>query len=279
MTQRIENGPETPAPKKGFSIGRLIPIAIIVGALIAFFAFDLNEYFSLRTLVDQQGNLDAFVDQYGLLAPLAFAALYAVLVAISFPGATFLTIAGGFLFGGIIGPIAVVTGASAGAIAIFLVAKTSLGKGLAEKAGPFVERLRAGFQQNQWSYMFFLRLFPGFPFWVINLVPALLGVPLHVYAIATFIGIIPGATAYAYVGAAIRSVLDQQRSDPEFLAFAECERQAEVAGTSSAACELPIAVGDFVTPQVVIALALLGILALLPVAYNLVRGTRKKPRS
>ena len=106
-------------------------------------------------------------------------------------------------------PVTVVA-ATIGATIIFLIAKSSFGEALAAKAGPWIGKLRKGFQENALSYLLFLRLVPAFPFVVVNLAPALLGVPLRTYVIGTLFGIIPGTTAYSMAGAGLGSVVEAQ---------------------------------------------------------------------
>ncbi len=146
------------------------------------------------------------------LALLVFMGIYAASVALSLPGAGVLTLAGGFLFGWFLGGVAAIIAATAGAAIIFLIAKTSVGELLAARAGPWLERLRDGFQENAFSYLLFLRLVPIFPFWLVNLAPALLGVSFSTYVLATVIGIIPGSFAYAIAGKGLDSVIAAQQA-------------------------------------------------------------------
>lgn len=180
---------------------RLIPVLIIASALAAFFGLGLDEYFSMTMLQENHAILKTFAADYGLLAILAFVLVYAGAVSISFPGASLLTIFGGFMFGATVGGLAVVVGATLGATIIFLLARTVLGNSLRERAGPSLQKFEAGFRDGELSYMFVLRLVPLFPFWLVNLAPAFLGVSTRNYVIATFFGIIPATFVYATAGA------------------------------------------------------------------------------
>jgi uncharacterized membrane protein YdjX (TVP38/TMEM64 family) len=122
------------------------------------------------------------------------------------PGSA-LTIAGGFLFGLAAGTPATVIGATLGASILFFASKTSIGSVLRDIAGPFLEKMRAGFNESPLSYMFALRLIPLFPFAAVNIAPGLLGARYRDYFIATFLGIIPGTLAYTWIGAAVRGTL------------------------------------------------------------------------
>ncbi len=146
------------------------------------------------------------------LALLAFIALYAVTVALSLPGGAVLTLAGGLLFGWLVGGIASVIGATAGAVVVFLIAKSALSDVLAAKAGPWLERFREGFQRDAFNYLLFLRLVPIFPFWLVNLAPGLLGVGFTTYLVTTILGIIPGTFAYSLAGNGLDSVIEAQQA-------------------------------------------------------------------
>lgn len=207
---------------RGSLVKRLAPLAVILAGIAAFFGLGLNQYLTFDALSEHRESLLAFVADNPLLAPLAFILIYALATAMSLPGGVVLTIAGGFLFGTLLGGCYVVVGATLGATAIFLIAKTALGDALRSKAGPWMAKMEAGFRENELSYMLILRLVPLFPFWLVNLVPAFLGVALPTYVIATFIGIIPGSFAYASVGAGLGTVFDQgQAPGIEILADAK----------------------------------------------------------
>ena len=201
----------TDAPPRGKSLARrLAPLLVVAGGLGAFFALDGPSYVSLDTLRDNRAALGAFVQENWLLAFAGFMALYAVLVAISFPGASVLTLVGGFLFGTLAGTLGVVVGATLGAVAIFAMARTAFGQTLKAKAdGKLLGRFEEGLRENELSYLFILRLVPLFPFWLVNIAPAFFDVKLRNYAIATFFGIIPGSLVYASVGNGIGAVFDR----------------------------------------------------------------------
>lgn len=190
------------------SAGRFLPLAALAAGLVVFFALGLHRYLSFGALAENRDFLKGFVDAHPIAAPLAFMAIYALAVAFSIPGAVILTIAGGFLFGTWLGGLFVVIGATIGSVGVFLAARTAFGEGLRRRAGPWIGRLEAGFRENALSYLLVLRLVPLFPFWLVNLVPAFLGVPLTTYALGTFVGIIPGCFVYASVGNGLGAVFD-----------------------------------------------------------------------
>lgn len=187
---------------------RLLPAAVLVAGLAAFFAFGGHRYVGLDTLEAHREALLDLVAAHPLAAPLAFVALYTVMTAFSIPGALVMTVAGGFLFGTLLGAACSVAGATLGAIAVFLVARTALGDLLRDRAGPAVARMRTGFQENALSYLLVLRLIPLFPFWLVNLVPAFLGVSLQIFVVGTLIGIIPASLVYASVGDGLGAIFE-----------------------------------------------------------------------
>jgi uncharacterized membrane protein YdjX (TVP38/TMEM64 family) len=188
--------------------GRFLPLAALAAGLVIFFALGLHRYLSFGALAENRDFLMSLVEDHPVTAPLAYISVYALAVAFSIPGAVVLTIAGGFLFGTWAGGLFVVIGATIGAVGVFLAARTAFGEGLRRRAGPWIGRLEAGFRENALSYLLVLRLVPLFPFWLVNLVPAFLGVPLTTYALGTFIGIIPGCFVYASVGNGLGAVFD-----------------------------------------------------------------------
>ena len=203
MTDALEN-PEAPTPLWK----RLLPLGVILIALGLFFALGGPQYVSIESLRENREALSALVSENFALVLIGFIALYALLVGISFPGASFLSIFGGFLFGTLIGGFGIVIGATIGATAIFLAARYALGDTLSKKAGPYMKKFETGLKENELSYLFILRLIPAFPFFIVNIVPALFDVKLRNYVLSTFFGIIPGALVYASVGAGVGAIFD-----------------------------------------------------------------------
>jgi len=239
LTQTTENNAAAAGRKSLFK--RALPILVLAALAAGFFGLGLDQYLTFEALREHRAALTGFVSSYGVLAIAAFVGIYATATALSLPGGTVLSVAGGFLFNSILGTAWVVIGATIGATIVFLIAKTAFGDALRAKAGPSLRKMERGFQENALSYLLVLRLIPLFPFFVVNLVPAFLGVPLRTYVIGTFIGIIPGAFVFASVGAGLGSVFDS-------------------AGSFSPAGVL--------TPQIITALVGLSVLSLLPVAYK-----------
>ena len=120
-------------------------------------------------------------------------------VALSIPGAAILTITGGILFGWRVGGLAALLGATTGATIVFLIARGACGESILRRAGPLAGKLAQGFRAHAFNYLLFLRLVPVFPFWLVNLAPAVVGVRLATFVLATALGIIPATFAFALV--------------------------------------------------------------------------------
>ena len=214
-TPETPPAPDDPADNdnaRRISFARLIPLLVLAAGLVAFFAFGLDKYLSFDVLKQHRATIDGWVTSNSVVAALAFLLGYAVMVAFSLPGGAVATIFGGFLFGTLAAGGLVVVGATIGATGLFLAARTGLGEPLRRRAGPGLKRMEAGFRENALSYLLVLRLVPLFPFWLVNLVPAFLGVNLRTYIIGTFFGIIPGTFVYASIGNGLGSVLDQGKT-------------------------------------------------------------------
>jgi uncharacterized membrane protein YdjX (TVP38/TMEM64 family) len=253
----MESSPNATVPARA-AWQRFLPLIVLAGAMALVFAMGWHRYLSLESIAVNRDALKSLIAGNWATAYLGYVAVYAAAVAVSVPGALFLTLSGGLLFGWLLGGLAAVTGATLGAIALFLIARSALGDTLAARAGPWLAKLKDGFQENALSYLLFLRLVPAFPFWLVNLAPALLGVPLSTFAIGTFLGIIPATFAFASAGASLDSVIVN----------AKAEYDACLAAKAAAECKLGISVSSLVSRELIIAGALLGIAALIPIAHK-----------
>jgi len=200
--------PYETSPQNGISARRLIPLGLLVVAGIAFVAAGGHHYLTFAALAENRDWLSGLVQRWGFVAALLYIAVYASLVALSVPGAAILTIAGGFLLGTWLGTLCAILGATLGATGVFLATRAGLG-GLARRAGPLVGKLEAGFRADAFNYLLVLRLVFIFPFWLVNLVPALVGVRLWTFILATFLGIIPGTFVYASFGNGLGKVVGE----------------------------------------------------------------------
>ncbi|MEY1554615.1 TVP38/TMEM64 family protein [Yoonia sp. R2331] len=187
---------------------RRLPL-IIIAAVALFGAIFLRDFLSFEALRDNRETLLTFRDNNYVLTVLVFIAAYVAIVAFSLPGATFATLAGGFMFATFPGALFNVVGATIGATAIFLAARWGFGEKLGAKlegSDGLVKKIKDGIDENQWSMLFSIRLIPIVPFFMANLVPSFLEVPLRRFVISTFLGIIPGTVVYTSVGAGLGEV-------------------------------------------------------------------------
>ena len=194
------------------NIKRFVPIAILgLGLGLAIF-FDIDRFLSFEVVGDYYGQLKTYIEEQFILSLLVFGLVYATLVAFSVPGATVLSLMYGALLGTWLSGSLVVISATIGATLIFLAARYALQDILRQRAGPWLNKMSKGFNDNATSYMLFLRLVPAFPFFVVNLVPAFMGVNLRVYVLTTFFGIMPGTFVFASIGSGIGYVLEQGKT-------------------------------------------------------------------
>jgi uncharacterized membrane protein YdjX (TVP38/TMEM64 family) len=215
---------QTCAPMGGPRGGHLrhLPLVAVVLAAIAG-AVLLRDQLTFEALAANREALIAFRDANYALTVVAFIAAYVAIVAFSLPGATVATLTGGFLFATFPGALYNITGATIGACLIFLAVRWGLGDRLAarmEAAGGAVGRIKAGIDANQWSMLLVMRLVPAVPFFVANLIPAFVGVPLWRFAVTTFVGIIPGAVVYTSVGAGLGEVFAKGQTPDLSVIFA-----------------------------------------------------------
>ena len=189
-------------------LARSLPLIIIaVAALLGLVL--LRDQLSFEALARHRDALLAFRDGNHALAVLAFIAAYVLIVALSLPGATVATLTGGFLFGLFPGVFYNVIAATIGAAGIFLAVRAGLGAALArriEAGGGAAARLQDGLRQNEWSVLMVMRLVPALPFFLANLIPAVVGVRFDRFVITTFIGIFPAALVFTSVGAGLGEV-------------------------------------------------------------------------
>jgi uncharacterized membrane protein YdjX (TVP38/TMEM64 family) len=217
---RGEAGEPPPhAARRGLDWKRLALGAAVVGALAAFFLLGGPRWLSLETLQSNRERLLDFTSRHYAEVLVGATLAYAAATALSFPGAVVLTLAAGFVFGPLVGTGVAVVGATTGATLAFLAARYLFAEGARRRMGPRLRKLSDGFERDGFSYMLFLRLVPVFPFWLVNLAPALTSLGTRTFVLATALGIIPGSFVYCYLGArlsTLRSPSDVYR-DPRWL--------------------------------------------------------------
>ncbi len=208
--QSVEDTPnvQSASTEGELSLARLWPVAIIVAVAVIFFGMGWDRHMTFDALSEHRQTLLHWTSDNRLLAITIFITGYAAVVALCLPGATWMTLAGGFLFGTVLAIGIVVFAATLGAVAIFLITRYALADYFRVLMGSAGARMETGFRENALSYLLFLRLIPMFPFWLVNVVPALFGVSLRKYVIGTFLGIIPGSAVFCSVGNGLGAVFD-----------------------------------------------------------------------
>ena len=227
----------------GKRIRRFLPLAVLVAGLGIFFALGLHEKFSFTWLAENYAGIKSMVDDQQLLAWIVFFALYTVCVAFSLPIASLLSLSGGAILGWPAFGL-VVSSATLGACILFLAARGALADSMSKRAGPFMAKIKDGFDQSPFFWLLALRLIPAFPFWAVNIAPALLGMRTRDYIAATAIGIAPGSFVYIWVGRGFDTILAQGRT-PDLAVLT--------------------------SPAVLAPLAALGLLALVPIAVQFIK--------
>lgn len=231
---------------------------LLLVAIVAAYLFGVQNYLSLTMIARHLAELKQFVSDNRLAALLIYIAVYIVVVALSLPGAALLSLGGAVVLGWQLSVPASILAATVGAVIVFQIVKTSLGSSIAERAGPFVQKLTHGFQRDAFNYLLFLRLTPFVPFFAVNAVAGLVRVDLRTFTLATFIGIIPGSLAFAWLGSGLDDVLQKSVADFEACMAAQPE-----------GCVLKISALSLFSPQFIAGLSVLGIIALIPVGLRL----------
>jgi uncharacterized membrane protein YdjX (TVP38/TMEM64 family) len=252
---QIDPTPES--PKQAGRFWRMVPLGLVLIAIGAVFATGIHRSFTFETFVRYQAWLQDLVTAHGPAMLGLYGLIYVAAVTLSLPASAFLTAIGGYLFGWPLGGITANLAATLGAANIFLIARSSLGRPLLERAGARIQSLAAGFRKQSFLYLLSLRLIPLVPFWLTNLAAAFFGMRLKPFVLATQLGMLPASFAFALAGSGLDEVIAQH----------ERQRAACLAlGRSN--CAIDFNAKSLLTPELVTALALLGILALIPIALK-----------
>lgn len=227
---------------------RLAPLLVLAALAGIFFGLGLNRYVTLKTLRDHEVALNSLVGTHPFLSVAAFVSVYVFVIVLSLPGGAVMTMSGGFLFGLWTGSLLSLCSATVGAVGIFSIARFAAGGLLRARASPFISGMAREFQRSAFTYLLFLRLVPLFPFWVVNLAPAVLEMPLRPFLMATAIGIIPDTLAYASVGDSLSRYF--------------------AAGSQ-------VSMGKVFSPDMIAARAGLAVLALIPIGVRWMKQRRR----
>lgn len=224
-------------------------MVLVVAGMLGFYLSGFGSLLTLEKLKEEHQGILEFYQTYPLFTPLLFFLAYVVMVTLSIPGAALFTILGGYLFRQPLGTFITVMAATTGACCLFLAAKTAIGDFFLQRAGNRFLDFKRNFEKDAWSYLLFLRLVPLFPFWLVNLGLAVLGVRWGTFVWTTCLGIIPGTFVYTQIGTGLSTLIEKQ----EVLASA-----------------------SFMHRDIVMALVGLGLLALFPIILKKI-GKKKAP--
>ena len=192
--------PGASPPATAGRAGKFALLAVFAIAIIAFFVLDGERYLSLESVKANRDALLEFAHAHYVLALVIAFLVYAGAVAFSLPGGLVLSLTTGFIFGRWAGTLLAVLAATLGATLVFLAARYLFAGAARRRMGALGEKISAGFTENAFHYLLFLRLVPVFPFFLVNLAPAFTNITLRTYVSGTLIGIIPGTFVYVNLG-------------------------------------------------------------------------------
>ncbi|MBJ6124610.1 VTT domain-containing protein [Microvirga splendida] len=249
--------PKPESPQQAGRFWRFAPLALVLAAIGAVFATGVHRSFTFDTFVRYQAWLQDLVDAHGPAMLGLYGLIYVAAVTLSLPASAFLTAIGGYLFGWPLGGVTANLAATLGATNIFLIARSSLGRPLLERAGARIQGLAAGFRKQSFLYLLSLRLIPVVPFWLTNLAAAFFGMRLRPYVLATQLGMLPASFAFALAGSGLDEIIAKHH-----------RQRAECLALGRGDCPIDFNASSLLTPELMTALALLGILALIPIALK-----------
>ena len=245
------------APASSPRLRRWLPLLALGAVTLAALVGGAHSVLSFDALVVHAGRLQAWVAERPVAAASCYAAAYVAIVALSVPGALLATLTGGFLFGAALGGALTAVAATAGATIVFLIARSAVGGALARRADSAAARLAKGFREDAFGFLLALRLAPAFPFFVVNLAAAVLGVPLRTFVATTALGILPGTFAFSAVGAGLGGLVAE-----------EGRRRADCLAGGGRDCAAKLDPASLVSGPILLALSGLAAAALVPVAVR-----------
>jgi len=222
-------------------LGKLLVLGLFALGVGGFFYFDVGQYVSLSALKENKDALVAYTNAHSIATVIFYILIYTVQTALSLPGATIMTLTGGFLFGSLLGTIYVNIAATSGATIAFLSARYLFRDFVERKfggtasAGDRIQSFQMGFEKNGFQYLLTLRLIPLFPFFLVNLVAGITKIRVATYVGATALGILPASFVYSNAGTQLGKINT---------------------------------IKDIASPEVLVAFVLLGLLAVVPIIYQ-----------
>ena len=189
-------------------------LLLFIFLLLAISSSFLFDYwgFIIDLITQYHTELFDFIENKFFSSLILFTIIYVVSIAISLPIGSFLTFIGGYIFGAYYGFFSVIIGATVGALILFMIIKVGILRtiGSIHQKSELINKIKFGFDKNIWSYLFFIRFFPIFPFWFVNIAPAILGVRLLPYTVTTFFGIMPGSLSIILIGSGVEDIVNKK---------------------------------------------------------------------
>lgn len=195
-----------PFTKRDAVMKRWVLLAVVALAIAAFFIFDLDSALTLDNLKQQQTQLAALRAEQPWQLALLYFVIYVLVTALSLPGATLLTLAGGAIFGFELGLLLVSFASSIGATGAFVTARFVLRDWVQQRFGERLAAVNAGLAKDGGFYLFSLRLVPLFPFFVINLVMGLTPIRLRTFYWVSQVGMLAGTAVYVNAGTQLAQI-------------------------------------------------------------------------
>lgn len=189
-------------------------LLLFIFLLLAISSSFLFDYwgFIIDLITQYHTELLDFIENKFFSSLILFTIIYVVSIAISLPIGSFLTFIGGYIFGAYYGFFSVIIGATVGALILFMIIKVGILRtiGSIHQKSDLINKIKFGIDKNIWSYLFFIRFFPIFPFWFVNIAPAILGVRLLPYTVTTFFGIMPGSLSIILIGSGVEDIVNKK---------------------------------------------------------------------
>lgn len=198
-------------------------VLVLIGLLIGlYFIFDLGRFFDLETLKESHNDLQQAYHEQPFVIIGIYSLAYIVMAAMSLPGATIMTLAGGAMFGLWVGVPIVLVSATIGATLAFWVARYVLRDTVQARFGDRLVAINAGLERDGAFYLFSLRLVPVFPFFLINLLMGLTAIRSGTFFWASLVGMFAGSSVYVNAGTQLASItnLSDILSPPLIASFA-----------------------------------------------------------
>ncbi len=181
----------------------LLVIAIVVAL---FFVFDLGQYLNLQYLKASRHKFQTLYETHRVLVILSYALIYIIVTSLSLPGAAVMTLAGGALFGLVVGTVVVSFSSTIGATLAFLVSRFVLRDWVQSKFGNRIKKINQGLEREGKFYLFTLRLIPVFPFWLINLAMGPTTLRTWTFYWVSQVGMLPGTIVYVNAGTQLAKI-------------------------------------------------------------------------